>query len=274
MFLTLDCADTDWVFLAKEALEDVGIVILANAIPVDVQAELAEATERLKRAVELDMGPEYAQTNLAQNSRLELQVPLRYEAYFYKFLELEPTRQAVEAVLGQHGILRSQTFEDRQGRHEGLIQADWHMNFKVPGDGVDALDVIYVFEELSSETSCLEVVLGSHRRRSRPDDRYLATAARPLCCPAGSLVLMDARLWHRESAGVETTRHLFVHQLFVPHWVKPFFDFPRLLGESELAQRDQRVQTYLGVHSRPPISMQEFTLPASERPYRSGQWGV
>ncbi len=44
MFLTLDCADTDWVFLAKEALDDVGIVVLANAIPADVQAELAEAT--------------------------------------------------------------------------------------------------------------------------------------------------------------------------------------------------------------------------------------
>lgn len=272
MIPIVDLAEPRWLSLAQQALEDLGVVSISNAVPDGLRQELPQAMGRLEKAIAHDLGPSYRQDNLRHNRRVEFQCPLRYEPYFYNFLELEATRQSVEALLGPWATLRSQTFEDRHGEQPDLVQVDWHMNFRVQGDGVKALDVIYVLDELNQATSCLELVLGSHRRKGRPNTEYMEWARRPFYCPAGSLVLMDARLWHREWAGTPTTRHLLIHQLFVPHWVKPFFDFPRLLGEEAVAARDPRTRRLLGFESRPPVSLQEFGLPPAERPYQAGQW--
>lgn len=272
MFPTVDFLQPNWLALALEALEDLGLVVVSNTVPDHLQAELPAASERLNKALSEELGRDYTERNLRTNRRVEHQAPLRYEPYFYSFLELDSTHQAVEAYLGPNAVLRGQTFEHREGEHEGLVQSDWHMNFKVQGDGVKALDVVYVLDDLTPETSCLEVVLGSHRRRGVPDTEYLEWAARPFCCSAGSLLLMDARVWHRERSGCSSTRQVLVHQIFVPHWVKPFFDFPRLLGGEALKGRTERVQTYLGLRSRPPVSLEEFALPPEQRPYQAGQW--
>jgi ectoine hydroxylase-related dioxygenase (phytanoyl-CoA dioxygenase family) len=268
----IDVSSPGWLELSLDAVRDVGYAIVTGAIPESISSVFFTAATRLDAAVAREMGQSYALSNLEKRGRIERQAPFAYDPHFLEYLELPATTHLVERWLGAHATLRSQTLEIQLGQCPTLLQSQWHMNFKEPA--VKALDLLYFPEPMKEAECCLQLVPGSHRRTSRPSDEYLAWACRGIACPAGSLVVMDARLWHRERPSDPQTRQCLVHNLFVPHWVKPFFDYPRLVGKERMETLSERVQTYLGWFSRPPRSLAEFALPPGHRTYREGQWDI
>ena len=87
----------------------------------------------------------------------------------------------------------------------------------------------------------------------------------------GDAVCFNVRCWHR--GGVNRTaspRHAITLNV-CRAFMRQQFDYPRMLGESTVAQFTPDLQQFLGHYVRMPTSMREFLLAPDQRPYRAGQ---
>ena len=87
----------------------------------------------------------------------------------------------------------------------------------------------------------------------------------------GDAIVFNARCAHR--GGLNRTdrwRHGLSLHACRPY-MRQLFDYPRMMPPDVLARLDPEAQQFLGCWVRMPTSMEEWNMPADQRPYRSGQ---
>ena len=112
---------------------------------------------------------------------------------------------------------------------------------------------------------------GSHLSPQEPSKEHFAEHADQVCLKAGDALIFNARTWH--SGGINRTQ-TFRHALtmnFCRAYMKQRFDYPRLLGDDALKTMPEAVLKVLGYHSRTPIDLTQYYVPAAERLYRGNQ---
>jgi hypothetical protein len=268
----LSYKESDFLSLALESLGHQGYAIITDVLDEAALVEAHEAIPGVDAALTEKEGSDFFKQRREKLSRIERPSPFLYHQHFYSYLEHPLTQQAVEAVVGPWATLRSSNLEFDYGSSGALYQSTWHMNLKLFSQDVASLDVIFILNELNERTSLLEMVPGTHKAGERPSDSYLSRASRLLTCPAGSVLLMDPKLWHREKTPSKDTNQVLFHSLFVPHYLKPYWDYPRFIGEEPPKHCSEKVARYLGYASRVPASLEEFHRPPERRLYQPGQW--
>ena len=271
----IDCRrDVGWLTKALSAIRYQGIAIIAGVLDQESIDRSLKAVEHATRAIEEDLGIEKLR-EARQNGYNELRLPMKYEPYFFEFLAVPQLLEVVDATLSPTAVLRFQNVEVLPRHDSGevpLNQCTFHMNSPrvIPGY-LASLEVEFALTSFRPENDVLRFVLGTHQQQEPPDRDFLEWAAVPLNCPAGTLVVFDSTLWHREGQNRSDQDVVFVLHQFTRSFVKPHFDYARALGEPCMMSLPERTRQLLGWHTRLPTSLQEFYLPHQQRLYRTGQ---
>lgn len=108
--------------------------------------------------------------------------------------------EVARAVLGPDVLLSnlSANIVGAGGRHmsvhsdQGFLPAPWTEPW--------GLQVIWPLDDFTEEVGATRVVAGSHRAEGPPDRAVRPDESEPIVCPAGTLILLDGRLWHGTGA--------------------------------------------------------------------------
>jgi ectoine hydroxylase-related dioxygenase (phytanoyl-CoA dioxygenase family) len=136
------------------------------------------------------------------------------------------------------------------------------------------LGALFPLDDLTADNGATYVLPGSHTLAEAPDlDEFERKAVR-LFCDAGSMLLLNSRLWHR--GGVNTTARAR-HMLTIGgcrSYMRSRFDFPQLIentGSKILDIVGPVGRRFLGYNVRMPASMDEYYRPPEQRLYLAGQ---
>ena len=190
---------------------------------------------------------------------------------------VEPRLQGlVQSLLGpQMRVSYTTGMITYPGHRRGSWHADWPFNQHNAGhvpapypDAVMHLTSIWMLSEFTRENGATLVVPGSHRSANNPsggngvDERAAYPTERQVCGPAGSVLLMDSRLWHSISAHRGTAPRVAVVVRWAPWWL----NLESLRPGSEQRQW-LRQQTGLEDNDVPELPEGVFAaLPAAVKP--------
>ena len=155
--------DPEWLETARGYLQDVGYAVVEAVLDTETIAAARSALENAKQGLIAELGEARWGRSLAAGYN-ELRLPMRYDPFFYRILEIEPMLALVDAVLSPRAILRFQHgMTTPSGDTPSLNQYRFHMNFRHTGDRPVALDVVFAISEFNEQTGTLAIVPGSRR---------------------------------------------------------------------------------------------------------------
>ena len=93
-----------------------------------------------------------------------------------------------------------------------------------------AVNALLCVDDFTSETGGTVVLPGSHRFETFPSSRLIAKEQRVAIAPAGSVIMMDAMLYHRAGANVSTGVRRAVNHLIGRPMLAQQIDIPRQLN--------------------------------------------
>ena len=133
------------------------------------------------------------------------------------------------------------------------------------------MGVMWALDPFTMDNGAPEFLPGSHHSAEAPTEEHFAEYHETLCCPQGTLVIFDARVYHR--AGINTTdrwRHALTMNA-CRSFMKQRIDWPRFLPPSRVAELTPRLRRVLGYDTRVPTNLDEMFLPEDQRLYKANQ---
>ena len=153
-------------------------------------------------------------------------------------LILRPIATAfVDAALGEDGWIISNFSANITGPGSGAMGLHADQGYAVPPwpPAPLALNVGWVLDDYTPEVGATRYVPGSHVLGHGPEpDRTYDTVS--IDAPAGSLLVMDGRLWHQTGVNTTADRHraaLFGY--YVRSWIRPQVNWNRALDPAVVA---------------------------------------
>ena len=136
------------------------------------------------------------------------------------------------------------------------------------------MGVFFALDDMTEENGATYFLPGSQNRLDMPAKAEFTAKAERAVCPAGSMILMNPRTWHRGGNNLtDKPRHALTIGA-CRSYMRSRFDFPRLIAntESDILDRVGEVgRRFLGYNVRIPASMDEYYLPPDQRLYRPNQ---
>ncbi len=195
---------------AKRDIGEHGVAILSGVISPEEHARLrhavyaeAEADRRTGRADD----PYFADTMLGNATQRVWNLPSRQQLFCD--LAVHPVvMEMVKSVVD--GGIRLSTFSANitlPGSGMMHLHADQGTDPMPWGEKPHGLNFIWCMDDFTNETGATRFVPGSHRlnRSAASMDEIMGDTV-PLEAPAGSLVMMESRVWHKTGANVTKDR--------------------------------------------------------------------
>ena len=216
--------------------------------------------ERLQRAGELGV----------------LRLMLKYDAHFFKFLELPEVLEVIDGSVSNTAIMHLQNGfilpSLPQRETPTIFQNSFHQDFpRVLNGYLASINIMFAIDEFSTETGATLVVPGTQQMSTTPPMDYLSQNAIPVMCPAGSMVVFDSTLWHAAGANTSGRDRLAINHQFTRSYIKQQIDYVRALGDEVVRAQSPRTQQLLGWYTRVVTSLDEYYRAENERLYRKGQ---
>lgn len=112
------------------------------------------------------------------------------------------------------------------------------------------------------DDGAFELVPGSHRDGHTRAVDTLDDEAVSLCCPAGTVVLFDTRIWHRRRDNLRTRTRTAIFFTYTYRWIASRDDAPDTTTD-DWARHSPLTRQLLGDRSWDPFYLQVTDLPAS-----------
>lgn len=241
-----------------------------NVIPGFLDAEHCELL-KIALARALDEYSPRAQSERSAFDRYLLHDLLARDLEIARLLDDPRLQPLVAPLLGEHWILYAFTSSSIPpgGTNYGRrIHVDSPRH--VP-DYAFNVGLIWALDAFTAETGGTEVLPGSHSSPRTPSEEYFDRNCVQLQCAQGSLVVFQARLFHR--SGVNSTNR-WRHALTMNacrSFMKQRMDWVRLVPKAIADSLGPQGRRLLGYDTRLPVSMDEFFVPDSERLYKPNQ---
>jgi ectoine hydroxylase-related dioxygenase (phytanoyl-CoA dioxygenase family) len=200
---------TDSVDQAERDIAEYGVAILTGALS---RLELEELRDAVYREAEADRragradAPYYADVMFGDPSQRVWNLPSRGQL-FCDLVEHPTTMRLVSSVV--EGPLRLSTFSaniTQPGSNTMPLHADQGTNPEPWGERPHGLNIIWCLDDFIDETGATRIVPGSHRLRRSPTVEELDAPTVAVEAPAGSLIAMESRVWHRTGANITKDR--------------------------------------------------------------------
>jgi ectoine hydroxylase-related dioxygenase (phytanoyl-CoA dioxygenase family) len=264
--------DLDWLSKTSQAIRYEGCAVVVGVL----EPELIERTRSAMYEVQAQIYEDIGRERLARSGeRGVLRLMPRYDPYFLKLLELPAMLAVVDHVLCDTAILHLQNgfiLPPTDAAASGSFQHTFHRDFPRHLNGyLASLNVMLTLDAFTASNGGTLVALGTQQRSERPRQGYLETAALPVECPSGAMIVFDSTLWHAAGANRSDRDRLAINHQFTRSYFKQQIDYVRAFGESLVLAQAPRVQQLLGWYTRVVTSLDEYYRPTEERLYRPGQ---
>lgn len=262
----------NWIDIVVEQVRAVGYSVVDGVLDHSFIETTRDAMYRVQRAIRAELGEERLQR---AGEMGVLRLMMKYEAHFFKFLEISELLTVVDNLVSSTAILHLQngiivpSFPKLQT--PSIFQNRFHQDFPHVLNGyVASVNILFALDDFSSDGATL-VVPGTQQNVVPPMLEYLTKNAVSLTCSAGAMVVFDSTLWH--AAGINTSGkdRLAVNHQFTRSFTKQQIDYVRALGDTTVLSQTPRTQQLLGWYTRVATSLKEYYQPELERIYRKGQ---
>lgn len=262
-----------WLDAAVRSVGVNGVAVIESLLSGDVLNETRDRMYRVRDAIVADIG----QDRLTRAGELGvLRLMMRYDAHFFRFLELPELLAAVDRTVSDTAILHLQNGfilpSVRASEQQQIFQNTYHQDFpRVLNGYLASVNAFFAIDEFTRENGATWVVPGTHQQQACPPIEEREAAGVPLECPAGSMIVFDSTLWHAAGSNTSGRDRLAINQQFTRSWIKQQIDYVRALGDAAVEARPPRTQQLLGWYTRVVTSLDEYYRPAEQRLYRKGQ---
>lgn len=196
---------------------------------------------------------------------------LARDVAFCALLEDPRLQQLVEPLLGRAWVMYAFTTSSipPSGINYGhRIHVDSPR--LIPGYPTN-VGLIWALDPFTSENGGTEVLPGSHHSEVVPNSELFEANRVQVHCGAGSLVVFQARLFHRAGAN----RTLQWRRSLTMNVCRPFMkqrmDWVRLIPKDFSDVLNDQARRLIGFDTRIPTSMEEYSLPEKDRLYKANQ---
>jgi ectoine hydroxylase-related dioxygenase (phytanoyl-CoA dioxygenase family) len=229
----------------------------------------ASQVAALKAAVERALAEEWSELAGRPGKEPHLAVELLHRGGpFVDLLENDVMHEVFSTVLGSSCTLycfNSAIMPPKQATYAQEIHVD--QNIWIPGYTARLLMTL-ALDDFTEENGATFHMPGSHRLDVRPTREEFHASAVRVTRSAGDAVFFNCRNWHAGGTNTtDVTRHAIGVQA-CRHYMKQRFDYPRMLGPSITARLSSRAARFVGLHSQPPASLDEYYRSPAERGYR------
>jgi ectoine hydroxylase-related dioxygenase (phytanoyl-CoA dioxygenase family) len=235
---------------ALQALRDDGLVVLTGVLSAAATREVRARLEAAADASEADGVPTrgYAFDTDTRNRRVFHLFNL--DPVFVDLIQRPDALQFVRQTLGESFLISNFSANiTAPGSGRMALHADQGYVLPPWPDQPLACNVAWVLDDFTEENGGTRYVPGSHRRGRGPaPDEQVATV--PVLAPAGSLLVMDGRLWHQTGDNRSRDQHraaLFGY--YVMRWLRPQINWNAVLWPDTVATLSPAFLDLLGYYS-------------------------
>lgn len=133
------------------------------------------------------------------------------------------------------------------------------------------VNTLVMLDDFTVENGATLLLGGSHHLEEKPDDAYFFAHAEPVLGAAGSVLIFNSNVWHAAGKSCSTANRRSVTPMYSRPFVKPQFDYPRVLGYDRGDDFSAQTRQVLGYDSRIPASLDEWYQPPEKRMYKARQ---
>ncbi len=198
-----------------DQLEEQGFLLLVDFSTASQMDELQEQIEYLFKQEGESAGSEFKQE---LHSR-RLSNLINKGDVFRRLVSQQDVLELVQIVLGEQYKLSSLNARSANPRQPAGQPLHADMGAIADARGSWVCNIIWLVDDFTTENGCLRVVPGSHRANQLPQD----TVADPLAMhpeevlvtgPRGSLIVLNAHLWHGGTANRTAQPRTALHGFF------------------------------------------------------------
>jgi len=193
---------------------------------------------------------------------------------FLELLDELPCLALLQAYLGSDKIILnafggvSNPGGDDAYEHARLVHRDTrshHPSFR------QLLWLFVLLDDFTVDNGGTWILPGSWREPDQPDAADFLDRAHQVVAPAGSILVMDGRVWHAAGRNRTAAPRRLLTLAFSRPFIKPQLDYCRALGVERVSTMSERLRQLLGLHSRVPADLGEWYTRPEDRMYRSSQ---
>lgn len=139
------------------------------------------------------------------------------------------------------------------------------------GDMPLLLNTLVMLDEFTPDNGATYLLTGSHHDADKPSDERFYASAEQALGPAGSILVFNSNLWHSGGNNVTDHPRRSVTPMFCKPYIKPQFDYPRVLGYDKGDTFRPHTRQVIGYNARIPATLEEWYQPRERRMYRPDQ---
>ena len=183
-----------------------GCTIIPNAIEQSDVLRLSGLIDDLYLQQVREMGGN-GDLELIKDSDI-VRCPLKYSNDFVNLSKNTHVLKIAQMILGENILLMMQNAiinRPSELNHQTLWHRDLNYQHWTSSKPM-SLNALFVIDSFTLESGCTHVLPGTHLREELPSDEYILNHEKPVIANSGSVIILDAMLYHR--AGVNTSPNL------------------------------------------------------------------
>lgn len=174
-----------------------GYTVIPNTIDEDSVCQIATLIDQFYESQLSELKD--SEIVKAINDTDIVRCPLAYSEVFVELAKTPGLIRLVKEVLGDNLVLIMQNAIINRPTDVNY-QTSWHRDLNYQhwtSSKPLALSALFVIDPFTIETGCTHVLPGSHLRQEFPSDDFVLKYERPITASAGSMIILDAMLYHR-----------------------------------------------------------------------------
>lgn len=133
------------------------------------------------------------------------------------------------------------------------------------------LNLLIMVDDFTIDNGGTYLLPFSHLKKEKPDDEFFFKNAIQATGSKGSILIFDSNVWHASAPNRTDKQRRAIPITISRSFMKQLLDYPRALGYETMNSYSNRLQQFLGYHSRVPASLDEWYQPESLRFYKKNQ---
>ena len=247
---------TDYLDMHVEELYFMGYTVMENIVPPKVIAAAKEKMEKLESEQIAEMK---AAGLKVDNHNGVVRYPLLQDDIFLELATLPEVMSLLRRCLGENFVLMTQAgILNRLNETSAprLFHRDINYQHWSIGGGCMAVNFLVAIDDFTKKNGATCVLPGTHMVAPFPSSVYAHKHERQVCVSAGSVIVMNAMLFHRAGDNRAKTIRRGVNHVIGRPFMSPYIDIPTALAkEGRDLSDDEFLSKYLGYRWKPAESV-------------------
>jgi hypothetical protein len=237
-----------------EEIDYLGYTVVPSGLRRDALDDLRQSTDRYYKAQVEESGKAAALG--AENGILRC--PLSYDDKFLQVATLPSVLEVARRVLGENIVLLQQNAIINQPDLP-QYQSRWHRDLPYQhfvSSQKLAVNALLCVDDFTADTGGTFVLPGSQMFEEFPSRRLVNQWERVVEAAAGSVIMMDAMLFHRAGSNVSAAARRGINHVIGKPLLAQQIDIPRLVGPR--FANDPFLSRYLGYYWNPAADVSHW----------------